>query len=248
MTAEIRGTKQETDALQGRGVLQSPEEWNARNRYLSESIINLINQYTHLQTGHALDVGCEDGTLTDCYIGRTNLQWWGIDPDIPGRGISPCGAELLKANADDLPFEDGYFDCITFANVYEHISPEQRIPSLKSFFRVLANGGILVGQLPNPYFPIESHSRLPFFGYFPKSIQRYYWKLSPTGWNYENAHFFSVTANHLRKTAKSAGFCTELIRNYNYPLDVIPKDLRWAAKIHSRLGLFPWSWQFVFRK
>jgi SAM-dependent methyltransferase len=71
-----------------------------------------------------------------------------------------------------MPFGDGDFDCITFANVFEYVSPEHRYPTIAAFRRVLVMGGILVGQLPNPYFPIESHSRLPFLRMFRGGYSR----------------------------------------------------------------------------
>jgi SAM-dependent methyltransferase len=242
------GTKQDADALKGKGFLQSDEEWDARNLELTTSISKLLSQHARLTSRRALDVGCMQGELTDRYGAGLALDWYGIDPDIEKENRSKGGAFLNKGFAHNLDFPDKYFDCIVFANVYEHIPPNLREMTLSNLYRVLAPGGILVGQIPNPYFPIESHSRLPFLGYLPRTAQRWYWRLTPTGWDFEKAHFFSVTKVNLRRIAEMQGFHPVLIRNFNYSLKAIPSSVRWAAALHARLGYLPWAWQFVFRK
>ncbi len=243
-----QGTKQDGDALEGRGLLQSVEEWEARDRILSDTLSQFVNQHVALKTHRALDVGCETGKLTDLFAEKTSLQWWGADPDIDEQQTSPHGVQLAWGYAHRLPFPDRHFDCIMLANVYEHIDPACRSASLAEINRVLVPGGILVGQLPNPYFPIESHSRLPFLTYLPEPLRRIYWKLTPTGWDYDRAHFFVVSVYSLARTARSNGFERVLIDGFNYPLEAIPHSVRWIARWHARLGVLPWAHQFVFRK
>jgi SAM-dependent methyltransferase len=243
-----QGTKQENDALEGKGLLQSEEEWSARNRILSDTLCEYVNHYVSNQTGEALDVGCETGGLTDLFAYKTKLQWRGLDPDVEQGQVSPAGIKLVQGYAHDMPFPDNHFDCIMFANVYEHVDPEMRLPSVVDMHRVLKPGGILVGQLPNPFFPLESHSRLPFLTYLPEPLRRVYWRLTPTGWDYDRAHFFVVSVYNLKSIAESHGFETLVIRNFNYALDAIPQNVRWIASLHSRLGVLPWAHQFVFRK
>ena len=236
------------DALRGGVLLQTPEEWTARNQQLTNTIRALIAAHLRPFTGRALDVGCMQGELTDRYGEGLGMEWYGIDPDIDRPRRSDGGAFLSPGAAHELNFPAEFFDCITFANVYEHLSPDLRSDSIEEFYRVLASGGLLVGQLPNPYFPIESHSRLPFFGYFPRSVQRLYWRFTPTGWDFERGHFFSVTIRDLQRVAERSGFKTILVRNFNYSPEAIPSSLRWIASIHTRLRVLPWAWQFVFQK
>jgi SAM-dependent methyltransferase len=243
-----QGTKQENDALEGRGLLQSPEEWDARNRVLSDALCEFINRYMDLQTRRGLDIGCETGRLTDLYAAKTQIQWWGLDPDVCQGQLSPHGIELVTGYAHCIPFPDAYFDCIMFSNVYEHVDPAWRAPSVAEMSRVLKPGGILVGQLPNPYFPLESHSRLPFMTYLPARLRRTYWRLTPTGWDYDRAHFFVVSVQNLKKLAQKLGFETLVIRNFNYPPEAIPRKVRWMARLHAQLGILPWAHQFVFCK
>jgi SAM-dependent methyltransferase len=245
---KLVGTKQEGDALQGRGVLQSKEEWEARNHHLADSLSRLVNENVRFRTGKALDIGCQNGELTDRYALATALSWQGIEPDLDRPTRSKASVEMLPGVAHALPFGNQSFDCVTLANVFEHLKPALHKTSMAEVYRVLAPGGILVGQIPNPYFPIESHSRLPFFGFVPRKLQPLYWKLTPTGWDFEKAHFFIVTIRHVKKAAADGGLSTVLTRDFNYRADAVPKALRWAAQFHSRLGIMPWAWQFVFRR
>jgi SAM-dependent methyltransferase len=230
------------------GLLQTPAEWARRNEALVQSLTRLVHANARVQKGRALDIGCMGGELTDMFASRTPFSWYGVDPGIKQRHASRQGVELLPGYAHQLPFPDKHFDCLIFANVYEHIDPDQRKPSLAEMNRVLVDGGTIVGQLPNPFFPIESHSRLPFMGWLPYHARRLYWRLSPAPWSFEEAHFFIVTVRHLQRTAEAAGFETVLIQDFNYPLEVIPRAVRWGARFNERLRLMPWAWQFVFRK
>ncbi len=109
---------------------------------------------------------------------------------------------------------------------------------------MLNPGGVVVGQIPNPYFVIESHSRLPFMGWLPTTWQRRYWKLAPVSWEHD---FYVVTMKHLKPVAQRTGFEVVRVRNFNYPSEAIPQQVRWAARLMERrpLRYMPWSWQFV---
>lgn len=234
------------EALEGRGLLQSQEEWQTRNDALSNALSELIGRHAQASTLRGLDLGCQKGVLTDSLGKLTNFKWWGVDPAIEKPHLSCLGFELISGWAHQIPFPDDYFDCVVFANVYEHVAPEKRTASLSEIHRVLVKGGILVGQLPNPYFPIESHSRLPFMGWLPRKLQLLYWRLTPTPWKHD---FYVVTIKDLKRRSEALGFETTLIRNFNYPMEAIPHSVRWIARLLApAMGLIPWSWQFIFTK
>jgi SAM-dependent methyltransferase len=233
-------------ALAGRGLMQSPAEWDARNRALADALAELVRTHAPPAGRTGIDVGCQTGVLTDELTRLTDLEWTGIDPRFTEEQRSPAGAALHPGFADSMPFPDGSFDCAVFANVYEHVDPEKRSASLAEIRRVLAPGGVVVGQLPNPYFPIESHSRLPFMGFLPRRLQLVYWKLSPVPWQHD---FYSVTIRDLAKRARALGLEPVVVRNFNYPPEVIPQRVRWAARMLERpMRHMPWAWQFVLRR
>jgi SAM-dependent methyltransferase len=225
------------------GLLQSDQEWDARNRVLSETLTALVREHASTGARRALDIGCQNGWTTDRYAELTDLEWIGVDPVISDEQQSPGGMSLRHGTADALGFPDGTFDVVILANVYEHLLPDRRVASFCEIGRVLAEGGIVVGQIPNPYFPIESHSRLPFMGWLPVRAQRVYWKLSPVDWEHD---FFVVTPRHLRRDAAQAGLETVMLRRFNYPPEVIPKAVRRFARLLERpMRIVPWAWQFV---
>jgi SAM-dependent methyltransferase len=229
-----------------KAFLQSKENWAARTAALAGSLSQLIHDHATPNSTRGLEVGCQRGAVVDLLDEYTDLQWCGVDPKIDATTKSPRSIPLFHGWAHDLPFADLNFDCVVLANVFEHIEPSLRLNSLIEIRRVLRKGGILVGQLPNPYFPIESHSRLPFMGWLPRRLQRVYWHLSPVDWDHD---FYSATIRHLQRCAGAANFQTVLIRRFNYPLAAIPDRLKPFARLLDRaISLMPWSWQFVFRK
>jgi SAM-dependent methyltransferase len=229
--------------------MQSPEEWGARNRILAKGMADLVNQFAGESkdvSGDGLDVGCQKGALTDAMEEQTGFHWVGIDPTIDAPTKSVAGLDLLPGTADRLAFDDGAFQVALFANVYEHVLPELREASLTEIRRVLAPGGHVIGQIPNPYFPIESHSRLPFMGWLPMRAQKVYWRLSPVPWEHD---FFVVTMKQLSATAAGLGLRTLYSENFNYPPEVIPQALRstWR-RLERPMRRMPWAWQFVLQR
>jgi SAM-dependent methyltransferase len=237
------------DGLTGKGVMQSREEWDARNQVLARCMSGLINGFALASasgTGKGIDVGCQSGALTDAIGAQTLFTWTGVDPTISKPIRSSAGLELLHGAADELPFADGSFEVALFANVYEHILPHRREASLTEIRRVLAPGGLVCGQIPNPYFPIESHSRLPFMGWLPMRAQKAYWRLSPSPWEH---NFFVVTMRELRASAEALGYRTLYVHDFNYPPEVIPRALRAAWRVFERpMRRLPWAWQFVLQR
>lgn len=234
------------DPLAGTGLMQSREEWAARGRALAGSLADLIRTNISEPGGLGLDIGCQRGGLIDQITAETGLTWTGIDPVLKEDSLTEKGARIGPGQADHIPYPDGHFDAALLANVFEHILPDARQKSFDEIWRTLKPGGLLVGQIPNPYFPIESHSRLPFMGYLPIGLQRRYWRLSRVPWEHD---FFVVTMRHLRRHAIAAGFQVRLSRSFNYPPEAIPSSVRPLARIGAPvMRVLPWAWQFVLVK
>src|SRR6058998_2866712 len=118
------------DNLAGTGLLQSRAEWAHRNRILSSTLAELVNSLVERHTEQGIDVGCQDGALTDAMPEATVIpKWTGVDPAIRQPTLSPSGAQLLPGAADSIPFPDQSFDVALFANVYEHVLPDRRTAS-----------------------------------------------------------------------------------------------------------------------
>lgn len=231
----------------GGQLLQSDEEWAARNDILSRTLADLVQQYTSPAATDGIEIGCQRGALTDQMGQLTRVgNWTGIDPSLPEKQVTERNCVLHPGRASHLGFTDESFDVALFANVFEHIPPDERDASLREMYRVLKPGGVVVGQIPNPYFLIESHSRLPLMGWLPTRLQHRYWRLAPVSWEHD---FFVVTMKHLRATAERAGFRVVAVRNFNYPPEAIPRKVRWVARaLAAPMRIVPWSWQFVLQR
>ena len=231
----------------GAQLLQTPAEWDVRNSVLSARLSELVNRFASPSASHGIEVGCQTGVLTDAMSTLTRVgAWTGVDPALTQPTQSARGCRLAPGRASALEFADHSFDVVLLANVYEHIPPDERARSIREIRRVLRPGGVVVGQLPNPFFPIESHSRLPFMGWLPIGLQRRYWRLAPVSWEHD---FFTVTIRHVTRTAHRAGLEVVHRANFNYPPEVIPSKVRWAARLLERpMRRLPWAWQFVLRR
>lgn len=225
-------------------LLQTDDEWETRNAVLSRHLADLIKEHSAPSATHGIEIGCQGGALTERLRELTHLpNWAGVDPVLTEETVTASGCVLRPGRASELGYPDETFDVAVFANVFEHIPPAERDTSLREIFRVLKPGGHVVGQLPNPYFPIESHSRLPFMGWLPVKWQHRYWKLAPVSWGHD---FYVVTMKHLKESALRAGFEVGPVRPFNYPPEVIPSRVRWAARLLERpMRYVPWSWQFI---
>ena len=129
-------------------LLQSDEEWAERNEALSASMVELIECFADFKQGSGLDVGCQKGDLTDSLAARTGERWRGIDPLLEGATKSRHGSDLSPGSADSIPFEDESFDCLLFANVFEHIRPDLRVASLREMMHVLDPEASLLARFP----------------------------------------------------------------------------------------------------
>ena len=98
-----------------------------------------------------LDIGCGEGLL-----GRSLLEKRGVEM-VVGVENDPEVAQRAKENLSEvicgdierieLPFTEGFFDCIICGDVLEHlVNPKKTLERLKSYLR---DGGELIASIPN---------------------------------------------------------------------------------------------------
>ncbi len=123
--------------------------------------------FSHYHFDSILDLGCGSGLL---FLRISN-------EDRPKLRI---GVDLVKtkakhyqhivSDATQLPFKNETFSAVTALSILEHIPISRRESFWNEVKRVTQKDGMVILQLPNRYFPIESHSYLPFFGFLPSSM------------------------------------------------------------------------------
>jgi len=193
-----------------------------------------------------LDICCGTGDLALALRKGGRAQVLASDfchPMLQAAARKLPGGLLFESDALRLPVRDASLDLVTVAFGFRNLTDYDA--GLREMRRVLRPDGVVVGQIPNPYFPIESHSRLPFMGWLPMRAQKQYWKLSPVSWEHD---FFVVTPKHLRRDAAAGGLRLAMVRKFNYPPEVIPQRLRRVYRAMRRpMRVMPWAWQFVLR-
>jgi ubiquinone/menaquinone biosynthesis C-methylase UbiE len=110
-----------------------------------------VHECSQMRGKKVLDVGCGNGFVLSRYA-RAGAEVFGVD-------ITPTGIELCQrrfeimglrgdfrvANAEELPFPDATFDCVSSVGVLHHIPhPERGFAEIQ---RVLKPGGLFVLML-----------------------------------------------------------------------------------------------------
>lgn len=139
-----------------------------------------------------LDLGSETGrhihaVLAGSGIKPENVYIADIDSEAVAEGAERFGfTPVVIPESGQLPFPDRYFDIVHCSSVIEHVTVPKAdvwiIRSGKDFRRlsmaaqynfaqeIARLGRQYYVQTPNKWFPIESHSWLPFFGWLPRRV------------------------------------------------------------------------------
>jgi SAM-dependent methyltransferase len=114
-----------------------------------------------------LDLGCSAGHDT-CWFSRKAGTAYGLDYSqeaIEEAQRHYPDLKFVQGSAISLPFEDNYFDVVTFIEVLEHLPLRDEVPAIKEIHRVLKPGGILIFSTPHKglfYFldPLDAKFKL----------------------------------------------------------------------------------------
>jgi len=115
-----------------------------------------------------LDVGCGTGVLAAALAERWSAKVWGVDPTEEmlevARGRVPPTVGLKRADAEALPFRDGWFERVV-ARLVLHLVDRPR--ALAEVARVLSGGGRFVTATFEPqHFDLYWLNR-----YFPSIVE-----------------------------------------------------------------------------
>ncbi len=180
-----------------------------------------LAQFVPLGVERLLDVGCGCGEF-----GRS-LKAQGVR-EVHGIEIVEHAYEEARRVLDsallgnietmDLPFAEGYFDCITFADVLEHLV--HPVEALRKAARVLAPDGIILMSIPNVRF------------YQVLAM------LANGRWQYVDAgimdrtHLRFFTAPEMRAMVEEAGLECLAVQTLSYmPEERVPRDRDGAIQL-----------------
>ena len=169
-----------------------------------------------------LDLGGANGSYVAALLAGTSVQPANVYvADIDHEAIQVAASRfgytpVLLTESGDLPFPDSYFDVVLCSSVLEHVTvPKRDIwrersgsnfsrrarAQQRKFAGELCR--VAVGyfvQVPNRWFPIETHTWLPFVGYLPRSLQCRIIEVSNRFWIKETIpDFYLPTAGDMRE-------------------------------------------------
>jgi 2-polyprenyl-3-methyl-5-hydroxy-6-metoxy-1,4-benzoquinol methylase len=110
-------------------------------------LYDVLKKHFPSRQAKLLDVGCNSGVLVE-KLQRRGYDAWGTDisKEAIDAGKLRGVRNLMIAEGDRQPFEDGTFDCVLALDVIEHI--EKDGDALIEFRRLLKPGGLLVVKVP----------------------------------------------------------------------------------------------------
>ncbi len=107
--------------------------------------IEAIDQSTQADTC-ILDIGCGHGDFLQHLYARTPYTY-GIDPDEMALHKNKIINNKVVGMADNLPFQNDFFDLVVSAWVLEHLDHPEQV--FREIYRVLKPGGKVIFLTPN---------------------------------------------------------------------------------------------------
>ncbi len=194
------------------GACPPPQEENP-DSYYHQHRPELL-QYIPKSARRVLDVGCGAATFTKAVKQLGIDEVVGIEMnEAAAREASEVLDRVIVGNIEemDLPFEDGYFDCVIFADILEHLYDPEAV--LRKVARVLSPTGLMIMSIPNV---------------------RYYliWAMLSAGrWKYDDSgvldrtHIRFFTAYEMRALVRDAGLRVQLMRPLTISApDILPRN------------------------
>jgi 2-polyprenyl-3-methyl-5-hydroxy-6-metoxy-1,4-benzoquinol methylase len=132
-------------------------------------------------TNKILDVGCGEGILGRRLLEKGASEVVGIEffPDACERAEkNMTGVICGDIEKIDLPFDEGYFDCLIVADILEHL--KDPLSTLKKLRKHLSDSGVVVASIPNVRYHgiinmlVEGHWKYEDHGILDKTHLRFF--------------------------------------------------------------------------
>ncbi|MDP8217458.1 MAG: class I SAM-dependent methyltransferase [Candidatus Theseobacter exili] len=164
---------------------------------------------------HILDIGCGFGEMGKKLKERRNVEIIGVEKDEKAaKRARNCLDDVISGDIEKLklPYKEGYFDCIIYGDILEHLIDPWQI--VKEHVYYLKNGGYCIASIPN-----ISHYKI---------IQ----SLIKNRWDYLKAGILDKT--HLRFFTKNSIY--SLFYDAGYMIEETRDVLR-ASKVKKMINL-----------
>ena len=132
-----------------KATIEQFDKWSEKkNKFLLLKRIEAIIPFVPMNS-KILDVGCGDAKMLE-HIQMVKTLTYAVGIDFREGLINHDAINILRGDAENLPFKDQSFDCMTTTAVIEHL-PDP-VNALTEFKRVLRREGILILTTPNPLY------------------------------------------------------------------------------------------------
>ena len=132
------------------------------DKILQSTLKFLLNDKPDL-TGNYLDIGSGAGDLIQLVKGNFDVDSYALDYTDTLMQFESQKVDVADLNNCTLPYDDDFFDAITFTEVIEHLEDHRKI--LKEINRVLKKDGILIVTTPN-ILNMKSRIRFLLVGFY----------------------------------------------------------------------------------
>lgn len=211
-----------------------PREKAQRTAFLIREITRLLPPAKQIHATHILDIGCGRGEFIHG-LEQQGYRVVGID----ARTDFTFRRNVVRGDALHLPFRSGAFDGSLMVSILEHISTRRWPTVLAENQRVLRHGARTIVQIPNPYFLIELHSRIPLYAYLPTRLRESLFR----AFYHREPDFEIITERDVRSAFENEGLEFESSASYVFPPEALPKSVRSLASI---IGRIPMGFLMVF--
>jgi ubiquinone/menaquinone biosynthesis C-methylase UbiE len=155
----------------------------------AERIKQLLHVANASPGSRILDIGCGYGDIT-LGLSKNGYEVIGADVFLPGvRAASKVSSELhldamfLMSPVESLGLRNEAAGLAICYNLWEHVENPQAL--LNQVARVLRQDGILFMVVPNRFWIMETHYRLPLLSWLPRRLANGYLRITGRGTEYD---------------------------------------------------------------
>lgn len=144
----------------------------------SNRMLNIIKKYCKIENATLIDAGCGYGHNSfefSKYVKKV------IAIDTNPKAIATCNKQKKKTgngnlkfitvNAETIPLQTETADIVISQQVLEHVQNQKKY--MREIYRILKKKGVLYLSVPNKFYPIEPHFKIPFMSLMPKFIANF---------------------------------------------------------------------------
>ncbi|WNZ27295.1 class I SAM-dependent methyltransferase [Leptolyngbya sp. NK1-12] len=192
------------------------EEYNSKSfeDYFQVERCEML-EYIPENVGKVLDVGCAAGKFGHLLKRERSVEVWGIEPNETAATAATLRLDKVICNifSDDLDLPEGYFDCIIFNDVLEHLVDPYT--ALEYCHKLLTDQGVIVASIPN----------VRYFDNIWRLLIHKDWKY--TDWGIlDKTHLRFFTCHSIERTLNELGYSIERLEGINSLEKFHPYHLR----------------------